>query len=41
LLGVLQINVTVPSDAPSGGNIPVIIEGGGVFSQPGVTIAIQ
>src|SRR5260221_85750 len=41
LVGVVQIGVIVPSDAPSGGDIPVIIEAGGVFSQPGVNIAIE
>ena len=41
LVGVIQINVQVPNDAPSGSSIPVVIEAGGTFSQPSVTIAIQ
>jgi uncharacterized protein (TIGR03437 family) len=39
--GIVQISVAVPDDAPSGSNIPIVIAVGGVFSQPGVTIAIQ
>jgi uncharacterized protein (TIGR03437 family) len=39
--GIVQISIAVPDDAPSGSNIPIVIEVGGVFSQPGVTIAIQ
>jgi uncharacterized protein (TIGR03437 family) len=41
LIGVIQIDVQVPNDAPTGSSIPVVIEAGGAFSQPGVTIAIQ
>jgi uncharacterized protein (TIGR03437 family) len=38
--GVMQLNVTVPTNTPPG-NIPVIVSVGGVSSGPGVTLAIQ
>lgn len=38
--GMLQVNVQVPADAPSG-NVPVLLSVGNVSSQPGVTVAIQ
>lgn len=38
--GVMQVNVTVPANAPSG-NVPVIIAVGNASSAPGVTIAIR
>ena len=39
--GVLQINVIVPPDAPSGAAVPIALTIGGVTSQQGVTVAIQ
>jgi uncharacterized protein (TIGR03437 family) len=39
--GLLQINVTVPSNAPVGTNVPVLVSIGGVDSQSGVTMAIR
>lgn len=39
--GLLQVNVTVPSNAPVGPMVPVIINIAGVDSQPGVTMAIR
>ena len=39
--GLLQVDVRVPSDAPTGASVPLVINVGGVFSQPGVTIAIK
>jgi uncharacterized protein (TIGR03437 family) len=38
--GLLQVNVAVPNDAPSG-NVPVAIIVGGISSQTGLTVAIQ
>jgi uncharacterized protein (TIGR03437 family) len=39
--GLLQVNVSIPSNAPSGAAVPVIVNVGGVDSQPGVTMAIK
>ncbi len=39
--GLLQVNVSVPSNAPSGAAVPVLVNLGGVDSQPGVTLAIR
>lgn len=38
--GVAQINITIPSDAPTG-IIPLTLLVGGVFSPLGVTIAVK
>lgn len=38
--GMLQVNVQIPPNAPSG-NVPVMLQVGSASSQPGVTIAIQ
>lgn len=38
--GVAQINITIPSDA-STGVVPLTLQVGGVFSPPGVTIAVK
>lgn len=38
--GVLQVNVQIPQDAPSG-NLPVVLQVGNASSQPGVTVAIE
>ncbi len=38
--GVLQLNIRVPLDAPSGAAIPLVVAVGGIPSQAGVTIAI-
>ena len=38
--GVAQINITIPSDAPTG-IVPLTLLVGGVFSPPGVTIAVK
>jgi uncharacterized protein (TIGR03437 family) len=40
LAGLLQVNVTVPADAPSG-NVPVMLIIGGVSSQTGLTVAVR
>ncbi len=39
--GLLQINVTVPSQAPVGAAVPVVVNIGGVDSQAGVTMSIR
>ncbi len=39
--GVLQVNVRVPADAPSGDAVPVVVRLGGTRSPDGPTIAIQ
>ncbi len=39
--GLLQVNVTVPSNASTGSAVPVLVNLGGVDSQPGVTMAIR
>jgi uncharacterized protein (TIGR03437 family) len=39
--GVLQVNINIPDNAPTGDAVPLVITVGGVESQPGVTIAIQ
>jgi len=39
--GLLQLNVTVPANAPTGAAVPVVVTIGGVDSQPGVTMAIR
>lgn len=39
--GVLQINVTIPQNAPTGSNVPVMVTVGTAASQAGLTMAIQ
>ncbi|MBM3760795.1 MAG: hypothetical protein FJW36_11170 [Acidobacteria bacterium] len=39
--GLLQINLSIPSNAPAGAAVPVIVNVGGVDSQSGVTMAIK
>jgi uncharacterized protein (TIGR03437 family) len=39
--GLLQLNVRIPIDTPSGPRVPLVISVGGNFSPPGVTLAIQ
>jgi len=39
--GLLQVNVQLPSDVSPGPAVPIQLRVGGVFTQPGVTIAIQ
>jgi len=38
--GMLQVNVRVPGNAPSG-NVPVMLIVGSASSQPGVTVAVK
>jgi len=40
LVGLLQVNVRIPANAPTGGAVPVSISVQGVSSQPGTTVAI-
>jgi uncharacterized protein (TIGR03437 family) len=39
--GVLQLNVRIPADAPSGGAVPVVVKVGLQASQPNLTVAIR
>jgi uncharacterized protein (TIGR03437 family) len=39
--GVFQVNLRVPSNAPTGGATSVVVRVGGAASQAGVTLAIQ
>ena len=39
--GVMQVNVVIPSNAPVGGAVPLVITVGTSPSQSGVTIAVQ
>ena len=39
--GLLQINVTVPANAPTGQAVPVLVNVDGFDSQPGVTMSIK
>jgi uncharacterized protein (TIGR03437 family) len=39
--GVLQVNVLVPEEAPSGGAVPVVITVGEISSPSGVTMAVR
>ncbi|MBL8238942.1 MAG: VCBS repeat-containing protein [Bryobacterales bacterium] len=39
--GILQINLRVPEDVPSGPSIPIVVKVGDAYSQAGVTIAVQ
>ena len=38
--GLLQVNVRIPADSPSG-DVPVVVQIGGFQSQAGVTVAVQ
>jgi uncharacterized protein (TIGR03437 family) len=39
--GLLQINISIPSNAPVGAAVPVVVNIGGVDTQNGVTMAIK
>lgn len=39
--GLLQVNATIPANAPSGASVPISIQIGAASSQPAVTVAIQ
>jgi uncharacterized protein (TIGR03437 family) len=39
--GVLQVNVVIPENAPTGDAVPLVITVGGIPSQDGVTLAID
>jgi uncharacterized protein (TIGR03437 family) len=41
LYGVMQVNIQIPDNAPSGSAVPLVINVGGNNSQGSVTIAIQ
>jgi len=38
--GLMQVNVRIPADAPSGDN-PVVVQVGDAQSQPGITVSVQ
>jgi uncharacterized protein (TIGR03437 family) len=38
--GLLQVNVRIPADTPSG-DVPVVLQVGDGSSQPGITIAVE
>ena len=40
IAGFTQLNVTVPTDAPSG-SVPLVVSVGGIASQASVTVAVQ
>jgi uncharacterized protein (TIGR03437 family) len=39
--GFAQINAVIPADMPYGGNLPLVVQIGGVSSQAGVTLAVS
>ena len=39
--GLLQLNITVPANAPTGAAVPIVVSIGGIDSQLGVTMAIR
>jgi uncharacterized protein (TIGR03437 family) len=39
--GLMQLNVEVPSNAPTGGHVPVLVIVGQYISQSELTIAIR
>jgi len=39
--GVLQVDAVIPADATTGAVVPITIQVGTVYSQPGVTVAIS
>jgi uncharacterized protein (TIGR03437 family) len=38
--GLMQVNVRIPADAPSG-DLPVVVQVGDAQSQPGITVSVQ
>jgi uncharacterized protein (TIGR03437 family) len=40
LVGLMQVNVTIPAAAAPGNAVPVVVSVGGVASQVGVAIAV-
>jgi uncharacterized protein (TIGR03437 family) len=39
--GVIQVNLQIPPDSPTGAAVPLVLQAGDSTSQPGVTLAIQ
>ena len=39
--GFAQVNAVIPADMPYGGNLPLVVQIGGVSSQIGVTLAVS
>jgi uncharacterized protein (TIGR03437 family) len=40
-LGLQQLNILIPPDAPTGSNVPIQLVINGVSTQAGVTIAVR
>jgi len=41
IYGVMQVNLRIPTNAPTGANVPIIIAVGSASTQPGVTLAVR
>ena len=41
ILGLMQLNVTIPANVTTGAAVPVSVSVGGVSSQPGVTLSVK
>jgi uncharacterized protein (TIGR03437 family) len=39
--GLLQVNIAIPTEAPVGAAVPILVTIGNYVSQPGVTVSIQ
>jgi uncharacterized protein (TIGR03437 family) len=39
--GVMQVNLFIPANAPTGANVPIVVSVGGTPSQSGVTVAVK
>jgi len=39
--GIMQVNLTIPDNAPTGGSVPIVITVGTASSQAGVTVAVN
>jgi uncharacterized protein (TIGR03437 family) len=41
IAGLMQINVQIPSGIQTGNSVPIVVQVGGISSQPGVTVAVH
>jgi uncharacterized protein (TIGR03437 family) len=39
--GLMQVNVSIPLDAPAGPAVPISLQIGDIVSPPGATIAVR
>jgi uncharacterized protein (TIGR03437 family) len=39
--GVMQVNLTIPANAPAGASAPIVITVGTAATENGVTVAVQ